>query len=162
RYRAFPVGQRGRIEIHRGTPGFGDGVRDRGPLADRFLSRRPIEISSDGRGTIRVVPHADGSPVTVNEAAIVEACQLPAAALAPTTGLSELFGHRRGAFTDARADYDGVFARAHGGTLFLDEIGELHAPVQAMLLRAIETMEIHPLGAREPRRVDVRIIAATD
>jgi len=73
----------------------------------------------------------------------------------------QLFGYRRGAFTGATADHDGVFRAAHGGTLFLDEIGELPLDVQPKLLRALENGEILPLGERRPVHVDVRIIAAT-
>ncbi len=74
---------------------------------------------------------------------------------------SELFGYRRGAFTDAREDRDGTFVRAHGGTLFLDEIGELPLDLQPKLLRAIEERRIHPLGGSDPIGFDVRIVAAT-
>jgi transcriptional regulator with PAS, ATPase and Fis domain len=75
---------------------------------------------------------------------------------------SQLFGHRRGSFTDAIADYPGAVREATGGTLFLDEIGELSAAHQAKLLRLIENGEIHTIGAPTPERVDVRIIAATN
>jgi transcriptional regulator with GAF, ATPase, and Fis domain len=74
---------------------------------------------------------------------------------------SELFGHVKGAFTDARAHHEGKFARAHGGTLFLDEIGEMQLSVQAKLLLAIESGEIEPVGGEKTRKVDVRIVAAT-
>ena len=75
---------------------------------------------------------------------------------------SELFGHRRGAFTGAVDDRIGAFEAADGATLFLDEIGELPLEVQPMLLRAIESGEIVPLGDHRPRRVKVRVIAATN
>lgn len=74
---------------------------------------------------------------------------------------SELFGHVKGAFTDAKAHHDGKFVQANGGTLFLDEIGEMPLGVQAKLLRAIETGEIEPVGGEKPKKVDVRIVAAT-
>ncbi|MFO0589795.1 MAG: sigma 54-interacting transcriptional regulator [Polyangiaceae bacterium] len=72
-----------------------------------------------------------------------------------------LFGARRGAFTGAAADAEGIVQSAHGGTLFLDEIAELDAAVQAKLLRVLETHELLPLGALRPVRVDVRLCAAT-
>ncbi|MGK3998663.1 sigma 54-interacting transcriptional regulator [Sorangium sp. So ce1024] len=84
------------------------------------------------------------------------------AALTPTTAASELFGHAKGSFTGAHQRHAGLFERAYGGTLFLDEIGDMSMDVQAMLLRALETGTILPLGDSEPRAVDVRVIAATD
>jgi two-component system response regulator GlrR len=75
---------------------------------------------------------------------------------------SELFGHRKGAFTGALEDRAGAFERAHGGTLLLDEIGELPLDVQPMLLRALEQGEVQPVGAEGPRAVKVRVVAATN
>ncbi|MFO1217511.1 MAG: sigma-54 dependent transcriptional regulator [Burkholderiaceae bacterium] len=75
---------------------------------------------------------------------------------------SELFGHRRGAFTGAMADRAGKFECAHGGTIFLDEIGELPLAGQVKLLRVLESHEIQRVGADQPIRVDARIVAATN
>lgn len=75
---------------------------------------------------------------------------------------SELFGHMRGSFTDARFDKRGLFEEAQNGTLFLDEISELPIMLQAKLLRAIQEKEIRRVGATKPIAVDVRIIAATN
>lgn len=75
---------------------------------------------------------------------------------------SELFGHKRGAFTDAKEDKKGWFEVADGGTIFLDEIAEMGAAAQSKILRFLEHHEILPLGGREPIRVDVRVIAATN
>jgi len=88
--------------------------------------------------------------------------QINCAALPETVAESELFGHRRGAFTGATADRAGKFELAHGGTLFLDEIGELPLSLQAKLLRALQQGEIQRVGADEIIRVNVRIIAATN
>jgi len=75
---------------------------------------------------------------------------------------SELFGHEKGAFTGAFERKIGRFAQADGSTIFLDEIGEMPLDAQVKLLRVIETGEVFPIGARHPREVDVRIIAATN
>ncbi len=94
---------------------------------------------------------AAGPFVTVNCAALPE-------------GLaeSELFGHRRGAFTGAVSDQTGLVEAADGGTLFLDEVGELNPSVQAKVLRFLESAECRPVGAGRARRVDVRVVAATN
>lgn len=74
---------------------------------------------------------------------------------------SQLFGHEKGAFTDAKTLHIGKFERAHNGTLFLDEIGDMPLPLQAKLLRAVETSEIERLGGTKPIPIDVRLVAAT-
>jgi two-component system nitrogen regulation response regulator GlnG len=84
------------------------------------------------------------------------------AALPASLAAAELFGAAKGAFTGADRKRPGYFSRAHGGTLFLDEIGETPMEVQPLLLRALESGEIQPVGADEPARVDVRLLAATD
>ncbi|RME89453.1 MAG: AAA family ATPase, partial [Candidatus Hydrogenedentota bacterium] len=75
---------------------------------------------------------------------------------------SELFGHTKGAFTDATEDRKGKFLLAHGGTIFLDEIGEMDYRLQSKLLRVLQEKEFSPLGSNKVYRVDVRIIAATN
>src|SRR5439155_18699205 len=89
--------------------------------------------------------------VTINCSAVVD-----------TLFESELFGHVRGAFTGAVESKSGVFEAAHGGTLFLDEVGELPMSVQAKLLRALEYGEVQRVGALQPKRVDVTVVAATN
>ena len=96
-------------------------------------------------------PRAKGPFVSVNCAALTESLIE-----------SELFGHRRGAFTGADRDRAGLFESAAGGTLFLDEIGELPLGAQAKLLRAVETRTVTRVGDTEPINVDVRFVAATN
>lgn len=83
-------------------------------------------------------------------------------ALPETLFESELFGHSKGAFTDAKADRDGRFIIASGGTLFLDELGNLPLSLQSKLLSAIQNREVYPVGSSRPVKADVRIISATN
>jgi PAS domain S-box-containing protein len=75
---------------------------------------------------------------------------------------SQLFGHKKGAFTGAVADHKGFFETAHRGTIFIDEIGDIPASVQTNLLRVLEEKEIIPVGTSKPVKVDIRILAATN
>ncbi len=84
------------------------------------------------------------------------------AGLSATLIESELFGHKKGAFTGASADRMGLFRTASGGSLFLDEIGEMPLEMQPKLLRALETNQVTPVGADRPISVDTRLIAATN
>src|SRR6187551_1936871 len=120
-------------------------------------TRAPILIqgeSGTGKDLVARAIHLLGRPngpyVPLNVGAIAEA-------LAD----SELFGHRRGAFTGAVAHRHGAFELAHQGTLFLDEVAELSAGVQVRLLRVVEDGKLRPLGAHASTQVDVRIVSAS-
>ncbi len=106
------------------------------------LLARYIHIHSD---------RADGPFVAVNCAALPE-----------TLLESELFGHRKGAFTGAVQDYKGRFEQANGGTILLDEISEMATPLQAKLLRVLQEHEVDRIGGKEPIAVDIRVIATTN
>jgi len=84
------------------------------------------------------------------------------AAIPETLLESELFGHERGAFTDAKRSYQGLFAQSHQGTIFLDEIGDMSLSIQAKLLRVLQEKKFYPLGSGKPVEVDVRVIVATN
>jgi DNA-binding NtrC family response regulator len=103
------------------------------------------------RALHKLGPRSSKRFVTVNCSAVVE-----------TLFESELFGHVRGAFTGATDHKAGLFETADGGTLFLDEVGELPLPVQAKLLRVLEEGEVQRVGSLEPKKIDVRLIAATN
>jgi DNA-binding NtrC family response regulator len=103
------------------------------------------------RALHRLSPVAGGPYVVLNCSAIVE-----------TLFESELFGHVKGSFTGATHDKAGLFEVAHHGTLFLDEIGDMPLNTQAKLLRTLQNQEVHRVGSLTPRKVDVRVIAATN
>jgi len=144
-----------------------EGIVGRSPLMWEMFSRvrrvaphyRALLITGEtgtGKDLIaqalhRLSPAAQGRYVVLNCSAVVE-----------TLFESELFGHVRGSFTGATHDKAGLFEHAHGGTLFLDEIGDMPLSTQAKLLRVLQNQEVLRVGSLSPRKVDVRVIAATN
>jgi two-component system response regulator PilR (NtrC family) len=106
------------------------------------LIARAIHLESDRRGQPFVAINCGGIPESLME--------------------SELFGHKKGAFTGAIQDKRGLFPEAHRGTIFLDEIGELSLPIQVKLLRAVQEKMVRPVGGTEDASVDIRIVSATN
>jgi DNA-binding NtrC family response regulator len=103
------------------------------------------------RALHRLSPVSSGRLVVLNCSAVVE-----------TLFESELFGHVKGSFTGATADKPGLVEHAHGGTLFLDEIGDMPLSTQAKLLRVLQNQEVQRVGSLSPRKIDIRVIAATN
>lgn len=127
---------------------------------DRFAATRATVLiageTGSGKEVVAQYLH-DHSPRAAQRFVKVNCAAIPGALME-----SELFGHVKGAFTDAKSDHQGKFQLAHGGTLFLDEVGELPLAVQAKLLRALENGEVERIGSERVTKVDVRIIAATN
>ncbi|MGC9365445.1 MAG: sigma-54-dependent transcriptional regulator [bacterium] len=140
--------------------GLEDGLKE---VADKLRKAAPVDAtillqgeSGTGKELLAKLIHQwssrnKGPLVTVNCAAIPE-----------TLLESELFGHKKGSFTGANADKEGLFKIADGGTIFLDEIGDVSPLIQVKLLRAIQEKEITPLGATSSIKIDVRIVVATN
>lgn len=103
------------------------------------------------RAIHKASPRADKPFISVN-----------CGAIPPELVESEFFGHKKGSFTGAVVDRKGHFERADGGTIFLDEIGELPKAIQVKLLRTLQESDVTPIGFSEPRKIDVRVVAATN
>jgi DNA-binding NtrC family response regulator len=156
-----------RLRESAGEPAAADGLLGESPalarlreLVARFAaSDAPVLVTGEtgsGKELVARALHAqsarrDGPFVALNCAALPE-----------TLLESELFGHEKGAFTDARSARTGLLVQAAGGTLFLDEIGELPLALQPKLLRALQELRVRPLGAGEEVAFDARIVAATN
>lgn len=165
------LGRRVALLLHLDSPGFEQG-EDFGMVGESMEARRlrdeiriaarldvPVLIrgeSGTGKELVARAIHDAGarSPqpyLAVNMAAVPD-----------SLAAAEFFGAAKGAYTGAESRKPGFFDRAAGGTLFLDEIGETPDPVQPLLLRALESGEVQSVGGSSPRRVDIRLIAATD
>lgn len=142
-------------------------IVSKNPAMQRLFERLPLYAASastiliegeSGTGKELVARAIHNlSPRKKKPLVVVNCAALPDALLE-----SELFGYVRGAFTDAKRDKPGRFARAHGGTIFLDEIGDISPAMQVKLLRVLQEREFEPLGATAPVKADVRVIAATN
>jgi DNA-binding NtrC family response regulator len=140
--------------------GHSDAMQEVFRLVDQVAPARSTVLitgeSGTGKELIAKAIH-EGSPRAGRQFVTVNSSNIPSELLE-----SELFGHTRGAFTGAVAAKKGLFEVADGGSIFLDEIGDIPPETQARLLRVIQEREFTPLGDTSPRRVDVRIIAATN
>ena len=125
-------------------------------VAPHYRTALVTGASGTGKELVAAAMHRL-SPVANNRFAVCNC-----AAVVETLFESELFGHVRGAFTGAAQDKVGLFEYAHGGTVFLDEIGEISLEMQAKLLRVLENREIQRVGSPAVRKVDVRVVAATN
>ncbi len=130
--------------------------------------RKLIETIADSTATVLVTGESGTGKELVAQAlhhqsprADANFVPLNCAAIPKELMESELFGHRKGAFTGALADRVGRFELAHGGTLFLDEIGDLSLDMQVKLLRVLQEKTVDPIGSSRPVEVDVRVVAAT-
>ena len=154
-----------RLEIGR-LQGFGELIGDSASMQAVY---RLIDAVSQNKSTVLLTGESGtGKELvarTIHQRGVLRDAPFVAincAGLSETLLDSQLFGHRRGAFTGAVADHDGVFRAATGGTLLLDEVAEVPLGLQAKFLRAIQEREVTPLGSSRPVPVDVRLIAATN
>jgi DNA-binding NtrC family response regulator/tetratricopeptide (TPR) repeat protein len=152
------------------TEGAGAGLRDLvGPSAAMAEIRRQVGRAAAAPYPVLVLGESGTGKELIARAIHAGSarrarrfCAVNCAALGDDLFETELFGHARGSFTGASSDRPGLFEEADGGTLFLDEVGELSPRAQAKLLRAIQEGEVRRVGENHPRRVDARIVAATN
>jgi DNA-binding NtrC family response regulator len=136
--------------------------------ATKALLRMILKVASTSHTVLILGESGTGKELVAREIhALSPRRELPflavnCAALTETLLESELFGHEKGAFTDAHQQKKGLFERAHRSTLFLDEIGDTSLAMQAKILRAVQEREVLRVGGSEPIKVDVRIVAATN
>ncbi len=154
-----------RQEIAR-TQGFGEIVGRSAPMGDVY---RTIDAVAQNTSTILITGESGTGKELVARTIHARSARGERAFLAMNCGGvsdtlldSQLFGHRRGAFTGAVADHEGVFQAADGGTLFLDEVADIPYALQVKFLRAVQEREVVPLGSTRATKVDVRLIAATN
>jgi two-component system response regulator HydG len=150
----------GRLPRFDALVGESPAMRETYDLIDRVSSSDATVLVTGESGTGKeVVARAIHSRSTRHGGPFVP---INCAAVPETLLESELFGHVKGAFTDAKSDEPGLFRRAHRGTLFLDEIGDMPVPLQPKLLRALQERMVRPVGGRSEVPVDVRVVAATN
>jgi two-component system response regulator PilR (NtrC family) len=133
-------------------------IRLREQIVKLARSQAPVYITGEsgtGKELVARLIHANG-PRAARPFVPVNCGAIPAELME-----SEFFGHRKGSFTGAVSDKQGLFQAAHGGTLFLDEVADLPLPMQVKLLRAIQEKAVRPVGAEQETRVDVRVLSAT-
>jgi transcriptional regulator with GAF, ATPase, and Fis domain len=162
-----PVSTPARIDFYRPSQHQRHGIVGRSRAIADVIRR--IELVSATRSTVLITGETGTGKELVARAVHGSGARpgmpfvkVNCAAIPETLLESELFGHVRGAFTDATATRQGKFALAHRGSIFLDEIGTMSPSLQAKLLRVLQEREIEPLGAERTERVDVRVIAATN